>query len=376
MIQWQMVLLILMSVISDFISDIKNVFSMNRVLGIDIGTVSMRLVQVSRKGGMLFLDTYGTLETKDYLRRANAALQTSSLKISENDIIPLLKTLLRETGAKADRVVASIPIFSAFFTSLDMPMMSGEETAKSISFQARQYIPLKPDEVTIDWVKTGEFETEKGDKIQRVMITGIPNILIAKYRAIFKAAGLNLVALELETNALARVFSGDSHGGPKLVLDIGGEASSIAVIYKGISHELGTTDYGGLTLTQAISRSLGISAIRAEELKRKKGLSKSENEYELSTSLYPFIDVILQEARRVRDVFERRSKMSVQGIMIVGGGANLVGIEGYIKERLGLPVLVADTLDRFRFPTQIEPMFKSLNKEFAVASGLALRFYV
>ncbi len=365
-----------MSVISDFISDIKNVFSMNHVLGIDIGTVSMRLVQVSRKGGMLFLDTYGILETKDYLRRANAAFQTSSLKISENDVIPLLETLLRETGVKASRVIASIPIFSAFFTSLDMPIMSNEETAKSISFQARQYIPLKPDEVTIDWVKTGEFETEKGEKVQRIMITGIPNVLIEKYRAIFKAVGLNLVALELETNALARVFSRDSDNRPKLVLDIGGESSSVAVIYKGVSHELGVTDYGGLTLTQAISRSLGISTIRAEELKRKKGLSKSENEYELSTSLYPFIDVILQEARRVRDVFEKKSKMSVQDVIIVGGGANLVGIEGYVKERLGLSVSATDTLDNFRFPNQIEPMLKSLNKELAVASGLALRFYI
>lgn len=363
-----------MSVLGDFIGDIKNLFSFNQVLGVDIGTVTMKLVEVSRVSETLKLKSYGILETKDYLKRGNAALQTSSLKISERDAIPLLKTLLRETGAKARQAVASIPSFGVFFVPLDIPMMSREETAKAISFQARQYIPLRPDEVTVDWVKIGESETEQHEQIQRVLMTGIPNNLIARYRAIFRAVGLKLIALEIEANSLARVFAGDP-ATPKLIIDIGGESSAVLVVHKGLPQELGETDYGGLTLTYAISRSLGINSMRAEDLKCRRGLSKSGNEYELSTSLYPFLDVIIQEAKHVKDTFEQKSKLKLQSMALVGGGANLMGIEEYVKSQLNLSIIAPAILNRFAYPPEVEPALKYLNRELAVAAGLALRFF-
>ncbi|MDO8557531.1 MAG: pilus assembly protein PilM [Candidatus Jorgensenbacteria bacterium] len=363
-----------MSVFSDFINDIKNAFSSNRVLGIDIGTVSVKLIEVSRTRGALAVSSYGILETKDYLRRANAALQTGSLKISERDIVPLLKTIVRESGVKTNRVVASLPSFGAFFAPIDMPIMSSEDTAKAVSFQARQYIPLEPGNVTVDWVKIGEFENDQHEPVQRILITGIPNNLIARYRSIFHAAGLKLVALEIETSSLARAFERDI-ATPKLIIDIGGESSAATVVHKGIPHELGQTDHGGLTLTQAISRSLGISTVRAEDLKCRRGLSKSGNEYELSTSLYPFLDVIIQEAQHVRDTYEKKSGMKIQSLSIVGGGANLVGIEEYIKNQLNLTTIVPAILNRFAYSPELEPVLQYLNRELAVAAGLALRFF-
>lgn len=363
-----------MSVFSDFFGDIKNFFSVQSVLGIDIGTVSMKLVEVSRAGGALTLETYGMLETKEYLRRANAALQTSSLRVSEQDIVPLLQMLVRESGAKGKYAIASLPTFSAFFMPLDMPAMPAAETAKAISFQAKQYIPLKPEEVSIDWLKLGESESEGGERTQRVLLTGIPNGLIERYRSIFRSAGLTLIALEIETHSLARALAGEGNA-PRLVLDIGGESSSAIIVSGGVPHELGQTDYGGLTLTQSIGRSLGISPLRAEDLKRRRGLSKTGSEYELSTSLYPFLDVIIQEARRVRDQFEQKNKTKVQAATLTGGGANLVGIDEYLQERLGIPVAPANVFQKFRHPLGIEPALQSLNRELAVSLGLALRHY-
>lgn len=135
-----------------FFEDIRNFFRYSRVLGIDIGTVSIKCIEIARgKKNTLALQTYGVLSTKEYLTRGNAALHSSSLKLSPQDIIPLLTTLLQETKPEAKHVVASLPLFAVFVVPLEMPMLTPQETARSVTFQARQYIPVSVNSVTLDW---------------------------------------------------------------------------------------------------------------------------------------------------------------------------------------------------------------------------------
>lgn len=355
----------------------RNWFSSGRALGVDVGTVSMKLVELAREKGGISMTNYGMLETQEYFDRPNGSIQTSSLKISERDAIPLLKTLVREAKPKTKRAFASVPAFAAFFAPLEMPALSPAETAKSVAFQARRYIPLPPDQVTIDWAVVGSGENERGQAFQRVLLTGVPKSIIASYQRIFKAAGLSLAGLEVQTQALARAAAfGLPAGEPKstLLIDIGGLATDVMVVVNGAVNEVGQSDYGGFALTQAIARSLMISPRRAEDLKRRRGISGTAGERELSTSLYPFIDVILQECRRVRMAYERRSGSQIAQCSVVGGGGNLQGIEAYVSAQLGLPHAALSMLgSKVRTPPGLEPVARELNREFATAFGLAIR---
>src|SRR5258708_10709182 len=96
-------------------------------LGVDIGTTSIKVVEV--KGGKKApqVTNYGMLESSGYLARANQALQTSGLKIFESDVAQLLKTVVREMGTSTTDALASVPPFSVFMTLLDFPMMGAKE---------------------------------------------------------------------------------------------------------------------------------------------------------------------------------------------------------------------------------------------------------
>ena len=59
-------------------------------LGVDIGTTSIKVVEVRPGKKSPQVTNYGFLESSGYLARANQALQTSSLKIFESDVIELL----------------------------------------------------------------------------------------------------------------------------------------------------------------------------------------------------------------------------------------------------------------------------------------------
>ncbi|MBI2591546.1 MAG: type IV pilus assembly protein PilM [Candidatus Brennerbacteria bacterium] len=342
-------------------------------LGVDIGTSSIKIVEVSKALQKPQLKTYGILETYGHLERLNNAIQTSSLKILENETAELLKTLVAEMKVKTKDVVASLPQFLVFTTLLELPQMTSDDIGKSISFQARQYIPLPISEVSIDWLKVGEREDENGVKKQLVFLIGVPNENIKKYKAIFKSAGLTLRALELETLSLSRSLVGDGNG-PVAMVDIGARSTIVSVIHKGLPQHIGQSDFAASSLTQAIANGLNINVRRAETLKKQRGLLGRGGDYELSTLVLPFLDAIIEEIRRGIKAFqEKNPETPVGSVILSGGGANLLGIEKYFSDQLGIPITKGNPFFRVGYPPEIEPLVSELSSTFSVAIGLGIR---
>jgi type IV pilus assembly protein PilM len=358
----------------DFFQDIGNFISARSVLGVDIGTTSLKVVELARKGDNLSLLNYGILETQDYLNHPNQAIQTSSLKISEKETATMLKALVGEMHPKARLAVGTIPSFAAFQTLIDMPLLSPQETAKAVEFQAPQYIPIPIADVTVDWLKVDEFQTENRETYQRIFLIGIPKDILERYKTVFRSAGLKLAALELDGIALARSLL-VREDEPTLLIDLGALTSNIFVIRNGRILYASQTDYGGIYLTQAIARSLGITNARAEELKRRRGLTFGGPEAELSTLTLPFLDVIIQEVNHTKSVMELRYGRKLKRAMLAGAGAELLGVEKYFGSQLDLPIVKPNPFLGVGYPLSLEPILLQLSKELPVALGAAERYF-
>lgn len=359
----------------NFLDDVKNFFHGGRVLGVDLGTVSIKIAEVSRQGRKFKLENYGILETKKYLEDPSAAIQTGSLKISEKETVGLLKALIKEMKSKTKLALFSIPSFSVFVTVLEMPLMNPQETEKAVMFQARQFIPLQMSEVSVDWNKIEEYENDRGGKSQRILLVGVPNELVEIYKKIARGAGLRMVFLELDSFALARAFYNSVNLQPYLTIDIGGEATTASVIEGTALRYSDNVDKGGFYLTQALTRSLGISAPRAEDLKRKKGLLGRGGELELSTLMLGFLDVIIEGVLRARDLYEERYKKKVTRFAVTGGGGNLAGIQQYFADVTKLenynPQIFADVA----YDAKLQPIEKQLQNELAISIGLTKKYF-
>ncbi len=341
-------------------------------IGVDIGTASIKAVELtgSDKGPML--KNYGILESHGHLERLNDAIQTSSLKIIDTETARLIKMLLEQMKSSTNDVSASMPAFSAFTSLLDIPVMSDQETAQTMQFQAKAFVPLPLEEVAIDWIPVGQYEDSKGVKKQQVFLVSIPNEKISTYQSIFKNANLTLRTLEVETLSLARLLTG---GDPTatLIIDIGARSTAIAIAKSGNLRYNAQTDFAGSSLTQAISRGLGINIRRAEDLKRRSGIGGTGAEYQVSTLMLPYLDAILNEVGRVRDVYERSYHDNVERIILSGGGANLLGIDKYVSDRFALPAVKANPFDKISYSPEAAPLVGTLGPPFAVALGLAIR---
>jgi len=351
---------------------LESIFGSNSYLGVDIGTTSIKVIELVKTKGLPFLRNYGFLESYGHLERPNNAIQTSSLKMLENETVELLRMMVKHTKSSSKNAIASLPSFSAFTTLLEMPLMPDGDTSKIMGFQAKQYIPLPISSVTIDWLRVGEKKNENGERMQQILLVSVPNEIITKYKNIFKTAGLNLVALEIEGLSVARILT-SGIAEDTLIVDIGSRSTSIYIAQDGNLKFSGQTDFAGGSLTQTISSGLNIRIRRAEDLKKMRGLTGTGGEYELSTLMMPILDVIINEVERVKNNFEKNYNEKISSVILSGGGANLLGIEKYFEGQMGLPVKRADPLSKISYPPEMEPIIKDLSPHLTVALGLGVK---
>lgn len=344
-----------------------------RRLGIDIGTASIKIVEVTQFGkNQARLENYGYLESAEYLERSNAAFHASTLQLDEKTIAQYLRALIRQSNLKDAPVVASIPAFHAFTTLIETPPLNDNELAQSIPLQAKQYIPLPMSENSLDWMKVGERVDDDGTKKIQLLLVAIPKDVVARYQAIFKNAALDLIALELESVSMARsITSGKSE--LSLVIDIGSRSTSIAVAKNGLLQFAAQTDFAGASLTQTIATGLKLSMQRAEAMKRHRGLASEGGEYELFTLLQPIVDVIINEGKRVKFNYETAHKASIGRVILSGGGANLPGLDRYAAQEFGVTCERADPFAGLELPKGMDAVRSELNPLFSVAIGLGLK---
>ena len=181
--------------------------------------------------------------------------------------------------------------------------------------------------------------------------------------------------MEVESLSLARSLLSSS-AKTTILIDIGALATNIIVGESGLLRYGGQVDYGGMYLTHTFAESLGISMIRAEELKRKRRFFTGPGDRELSTLLLSFLDVIIEEVSNVRKIYEDRWGGKIETFTLTGGGATVAGIDIYLGKRLGLPACPSFCFSDIAYNPALEPVIKPLGLKLSAAVGAAKGYLV
>jgi len=179
-------------------------------LGVDIGTSSIKIVELTKRGsGKMELTNYGEFFSDD-----ESIIHSSSVRLSAKKSAGIIKRIMSEAHMEAKGMTMSIPVFSGFSTVITLPKMSDAELERAVVYEAKKYVPLPLSEVQFEWVKLNET-----DKID-ILIVAVTSELIDRYHEIAKLTGLNLLYLELDTFSLARSLAKkETHGGGRTMPD-------------------------------------------------------------------------------------------------------------------------------------------------------------
>jgi len=357
-------------------------FIPKRALGIDVGTASIKMVELSRLGERRKLENYGELSAQIFYQKPFRTFEKSTLSLFTQDISRAIKAVMDEAKIKTRRVVFSIPDFSSFFTSFELPQMTKEELPQAVRYEAHRCVPLPLAEVTLDWqVIEGGVSDQKKEKL-KILLVAVPNEVINQYRKIAEMTKLELLALEAEVFGLVRSLVGERKE-TILLVDIGAQSTTCSIIEKRILKMSYSFDMSGNELTEVIAKGLGVDYKEAEALKEKYGISSPPSldatspppapASEVREILLPLVDVILKEIEKISQNFYLTEGKDIQKIIMAGASSFLPGLKEYFQSYFKKEIEIGNPFSNIFCPPILEQTLKEMSSAYAIAVGMAFR---
>lgn len=350
------------------------------VVGLDIGTSSLKVVElISRRKG---------LEVATYAQANLSNLLTEVVGDDADEIqavATVVTRMLDQAGVSTDKVVAALPSSVVFSTVLTLPDIPDQDMEKAVSFAARDVVPANLDEMVLGWSRVGSAPhmnpqatpaasapttTPSGPAIP-VFVTAASKELVTRYTKLMEILQLELVALEVETFPLARSLL-SSPTDCALITDIGDRVTTFHIIDGGTPRVSHTIEYGGYAITSLIAQRLALDIASAEQMKVEHGLNSSASK-DLLAVLTTAVERVTTPALQLIKLYERREGRAIQKSVLIGGGANLRGLADVWTKAVGHQAMVGNPWRGMSFPQELDMRLQQLGPTYAVAVGLAQR---
>jgi len=369
----------------NFLSYFQNLFSKpsQSVLGIDIGSSSIKVVQLRRQGGRAMLETYGELSLGPYA--GFGVGQATSLPTDK--IIEAMNDLINEKDvAITSRTCGiAIPFSASFMQVISLPTVSLKQISQIIPIEARKYVPAPISEVMLDWSVIPKDENAETDiyansdstnsaskNNTEVLLVAIHNGTIDKYKQIVNGSHMNSSFFEIEIFSTMRSVL-DQETLPVMIVDMGAMSTKLYIVERGILRASHTINRGSQEVTNALSKTLGIPLQDAELMKREKGFTGAPSGAGISDVMSVTFDYIFSEANQVVLTYQKKYHKNVSKVLLVGGGSALLGLEDIAKKNFQTEVSAGNPFAKVVVPAFLEEVLRKTGPEFTVAVGLALR---
>jgi type IV pilus assembly protein PilM len=341
------------------------------LVGIDITSTSVKLIELSKSGNRYKVENYSVEPLP-----ANAVVDKN---IADTDAVAnSVAKALKRSGAKAKRCAMAIPASSAISKQITMPSnMSEDDMEGQIQLEADQYIPYSLDEVNLDFEVLGA--SENNPNTVDVLIAASRKEIIESRCAVAETTGLDPTVMDIESYATGNAYGligSDTEGDSDqvaAVIDIGATMTSISVVQGNQLIYTREQPFGGQQLTEEIMRRYGLSYAEAGLAKKEGGLPDNY----VPEILNNFKDTLAQQAHRLLQFFFAASQHNeVSEIILAGGCAGIPNVDELIEQRTHTKTTIANPFSHMNFASRInQQRLGNDAPALMIAVGLALRSF-
>ncbi|MGI9283835.1 MAG: pilus assembly protein PilM [Pseudomonadales bacterium] len=340
------------------------------VLGLDISSSSVKLLELSRSGNRFRVESY-----------AVASLPPNSVvEKNINDVEGVGDAIAKVVGqAKAKNKNIAIAVSGSAVITKVIEMEAGlteDQTETQISVEADQYIPYPLDEVALDFEVLGS--SERDPELVEVLLAACRKENVELRTDAADLAELETKIVDVEAYSMERAFSliqnqmdyDANH--VVAIVDIGATMTTLSVLVDGVTVYTREQLFGGKQLTEEIQRRYGLSFEEAGVAKKQGGLPE---DYEQEV-LEPFKEAVVQQVTRSLQFFFSSSQYNVDYIVLAGGVAAMPDLTELVQEKLGMPTLAANPFANMSVASKVNAV--SLGNDapaMMIACGLAMRSF-
>lgn len=346
----------------------------SRLIGVDVGTASVKMVEFSRMGGRaqgIRLERY-VIEPIPA-----AAIQDGNI----NQLDPVGESIRRawqRMDTRQKKIAMALPAALVITRKICLPAdLQQDDLIFQVEAEASQYMPFALDEVNFDFQVMGPVPHQPEN--MEVLLVASRRDKVEDRVAAAMIAGLKVIVMDVEQFAAQAMFSEvimrQLPGGGKdkviVLVDIGAHNTRVNVLVNHVSVYMRDQFFGGAQLTQAIQNRFGLSLAEAEMARRSGTLPDSYH----NEVLMPFRGQLLQEiTRALQFFFTSTSFARVDYIFLSGGCACLPGLKETVFEHTQITTQLVNPFAGIGLSSRIVP--RQLNMDapaLLIASGLAKR---
>jgi type IV pilus assembly protein PilM len=339
------------------------------LVGLDIGSSSVKAVELAGKPGNLVLTSLG-----------HEALQPDTVvdgQIMElNSVSSTIASVFNAHQIKTERVAAGVSGSSVIVKNILVPPMSNEELEESIDWHAEEHIPFEITDVNLDYQVIGR----NPDSLQ-VLLAACKRDFVANIKQAIQLAGKQPAVIDVDAFALQNCY--EINYEPKAdetvaLLNIGAATMNINILHGTRSVFTRDVSVGGNQYTALLQKELGLTFEQAEVVKRGGPLPEGSQQRDIGPVLETVSDILALEIQKTFDFYRATSEdsnSSVRKILLSGGCSKLPGLAEYLAKRFELGVEHFDPFRKIKVDARrFDPDYlREVTPEMAVAVGLALR---
>lgn len=341
---------------------------MSAYFGLDFGSSSIKVSQVQLAGPKSF-----TVSAIGLIQNPAGSLDFKDPTVSDK-LLPAVKQVIKDTGIRDKRAVVSIPESKVFSRIVSMPSMSDAELASAVNWEAEQFVPIPVSEVEIDYSVVRRPPKGVNNQPMLVYLVAAPKKYLQSLVDFLVVAGIEPIAVESEMVAVSRAFSYGTPTGSSLLVHIGALSTVMAIVDGDALMFSHSVETGGVAMTRALSQSLSLPVMQAEEYKRTYGLDPQQLEGKVKTGLLAVMQPLVSEMRKAIEFHASQNKTQVTRIVVSGGGSYLPGLTGYLGESFGATEVVIG--DPFMYGKAGRGVTIPIERAvYSVAVGLAERIF-
>jgi type IV pilus assembly protein PilM len=337
------------------------------VIGIDIGSSSVKLVQLKDVKGSYQLLNAGIVPLPPEAIVDNAIMDNAS-------IVSAITSLVTSLGVKTKDVACSISGNSVIIRKITLPVMPVEELEDQITWEAEQYIPFDINDVNMDFQILSPDSIDPSKMI--VLLVASKREIINDYVTVFNEAGMVLSVVDVDSFAVQNAFEINYDAGIEDVIaliNIGASVMNINIVKDGTSLFTRDVQMGGNLYTEEIQKQLSVSSSEAESMKI---LAAETNNNELLEVLTKVNETIIQEIRRSLDFYNSTaSDDRITKVFVSGGSSKGYKFIDSVSEKVDLPVEMINPFAKLKFNEKdFDPEYlQEIGPLMTVTVGLAIR---
>ncbi len=345
------------------------------MLGLDISSTSVKLLELSRSGGNYKVESYGVEPLPD-----NAVVEKNI-----SDVEGVGEAIARLTDRCKTKVkFAAVAVAGSAVITKTIEMgadLSEDELENQIEVEADQYIPYPLDEVALDFEVQGPSPRSE-DQVE-VLLAACRRENVEMREAALELGGLKAKVVDIEAHCMQRAFElvradfieeGAEEGDQIIaIIDIGATMTTLSVITGVGAPYTREQLFGGKQLTEEIQRRYSLSVEEAGLAKKQGGLP---DDYETEV-LVPFKEAVIQQVTRSLQFFYSSSAYDdVDHIILAGGTSSIEGLAEMVAAKLGTPCSIANPFAKMSLASKVSQ--ENLHNDapaLMIACGLALRSF-